>query len=87
MNLLFCAAPKDVYAFLTAEAYLTAFTPFPTLIPDVPNFSESTDKNKRTPICMKHALDKKTRAIIIMMNIALTNVFLNCLSSQVSASF
>ncbi len=87
MNLLFCAAPKDVYAFLTTEAYPMTFAPFPLLIPDVPDFSKCTDENKRTTVRAKHMLDKKMRANIITMNIALTNVFLDYLSSQVCTSF
>ncbi len=39
MNLLFCAAPCDVYAFLTAEAYPNAFAPFPPEVPNMPNYT------------------------------------------------
>jgi hypothetical protein len=87
MNLLFCAAPKDVYTFLTKEAYPTAFAPFPPMVLDVPNFSTCNDKNKRNTTRSTHALAKKTQADIITMNIALANIFLECLSSQVRASF
>ncbi len=58
-----------------------AFAPFPLLVPDVPDFSECTDENERATVHAKQALDKKTRAIIITMDIALTNIFLNCLLS------
>ena len=34
MNLLFCAAPRDVYTFLTTEAYPDAFAPFPPVVAD-----------------------------------------------------
>jgi hypothetical protein len=57
------------------------------LIPDIPNFSKCADENKPATVRAKNSLDKKTRADINMMNIALTNVFLNCLSSQVRAFF
>jgi hypothetical protein len=87
MNLLFCAAPKDVYAFLTKEAYPTAFVPFPAMVLDVPNFSTCNNKNKRATTRAMHALAKKTRADIITMNITLADVFLECLSLQVCASF
>jgi hypothetical protein len=87
MNLLFCAAPRDVYAFLTTKANPTSFTPFSPLILDVPNFFACTNENKRATICKKHALDNKMRANIITMKIALTKVFLKCLSSQVCMSF
>jgi hypothetical protein len=79
MNLLFYAAPKDIYAFLTTEAYPMAFAPFPPLIPDVPDFSECTDENERATVRTKHALNKKMRANIITMNIALTDIFLDCI--------
>ncbi len=87
MNLLFCTAPKDVYTFLTKEAYLTTFATFPLLIPDIPDFSECMNENDCTTVRAKHTLDKKMRVDIIMMNITLTIVFLHCLSSQVRASF
>ncbi len=87
MNLLFCAAPKDVYAFLTKEAYLTAFAPFPPTVPDDPDFSTCTDENKCATTHATHALAKKTRADIITMNITLADIFLKSLSSQVRASF
>ncbi len=44
MNLLFCAAPPDVYAFLNAEAYPAAFAPFPPIVPDVPKYTACTNK-------------------------------------------
>jgi hypothetical protein len=87
MNLLFCAAPKDVYAFVTTKAYPRTFAPFPPLIPDVPDFSTCTDENKRATVRAKHTLNKKMSANIIPMNIALTDIFLDCLSSQVLTSF
>ncbi len=49
INLLFCAAPKDVYAFLTKEAYPTAFVPFPAVVTDVPDFSSCNDKTNAPP--------------------------------------
>jgi hypothetical protein len=87
MNLLFCAAPKDVYAFLTEEAHPTAFAPFPPTVLEVPNFSTCNDENKCVTACATHALAKKTQADIITVNILLADIFLKCLSSQVLASF
>jgi hypothetical protein len=87
INLLFCAAPKDVYAFPDKEAYPTAFAPFPPMVSDIPNFSTCNDEIKRATARATHALAKKTQADIIAMNIALTDIFLECLSSQVRASF
>ncbi len=87
MNLLFCAAPKDVYAFLTKEAYPTAFVPFSAMVLDVPDFLTCNNENEHATTQATHVLVKKTQADIIMMNITLTNVFLECLSSQVRVSF
>jgi hypothetical protein len=87
MNLLFCAAPKDVNAFLTKDAYPAAFVPFPPTVPDIPDFSTCPDKTKHATACATYALAKKTQANIITMNIALADIFLECLSSQVCASF
>ena len=88
MNLLFCAAPPDMYAFLTAEAYQTAtvFAPFPSIVPDVPNYTECTHDNKQATVKATHTIDKKTQADIITMNTALAHIFLEALSLQVRTS-
>ncbi len=85
MKLHFCTAPPDVYAFLTAEAYPATFAPFPPIVPDEPNYTECTNNNKRATAKAMHTINKKTRADT--MNIALANVFLKALSSQLCASF
>ncbi len=82
-----CAAPPDVYAFLTAEAYPAAFAPFLPIVPNVPNYTECTNDNEHATVKVMHAIDKKTRADIVTMNTALANVFLEALSLQVHASF
>jgi hypothetical protein len=87
MNLLFCACPENIYGFFTADPYPTDFAPFPPVIDKVSDYTGCIDDNDRTSKCTKHALDKKTRADIVTMNAALTDVFLNALSSQVCASF
>jgi hypothetical protein len=87
MNLLFCAAPHNVYAFLTTEACPNAFMPFPPEVPDVPNYTGCVDDNNPATVRAMHARDKKTRADIITMNTALADVFLEAISSQVCASF
>jgi hypothetical protein len=87
MNLLYCAAPPDVYAFLATEAYPAAFAPFLPIVPNVPNYTECTDDNKHATVKATHPIDKKTRAVIVTMNTALANIFLEALSSQVRASF
>jgi hypothetical protein len=83
MNLLFCAAPRDVYAFLTTEAYPDAFAPFPPVIADVPDFSQCTNENKHAAARAMHARDKKTQADIVTMNAALCDVFLENMSTSV----
>ncbi len=82
MNLLFCAAPPDVYAFLTAEAYPAAFAPFLPMVPDVPDYTACTNNNEHTTVKATHAIDKKMRADIVTMNTALADVFLKALSLQ-----
>jgi hypothetical protein len=87
MNLLFCAAPCDVYAFLTTEAYPDTFAPFPPKVANVPNYTACTNNNDHATAKAMHARDKKTRADIVTMNTALTNVFLEAMLAQVCASF
>jgi hypothetical protein len=87
MSLLFCAAPPDVYAFLTAEAYPATFMPFPPIVPNVPNYIACTKENKSATDKAMHVIDKKTRMDIVTMNTALPDVFLKALSLQVRTSF
>jgi len=87
MNLLFCACPENVYGFFTADPYPTNFAPFPPVIDKVPDYTGCVDDNDCVLKCAKHALNKKTRADIVTMNAALTNVFLDALSSQEHTSF
>ncbi len=87
MNLLLCAAPRDVYAFLTTEAYPDTFAPFPPKVADVPDYTACTNNNDRTMAKATYARDKKTRADIVTMNTALANVFLEAMLAQVHASF
>jgi hypothetical protein len=87
MNLLFCACPEKVYGFFTADPYPTDFGPFPPMIDEVPDYTGCIDDNDHTSKHAKHALNKKTRVDIVTMNAALTNVFLDTLSSQVPAFF
>jgi hypothetical protein len=87
MNLLFCACPENVYSFFTADPYLTNFAPFPSVIDEVPDYTGCINDNDCASKHAKHALNKKTRADIVTMNAALTDVFLNALSSQVCTSF
>jgi hypothetical protein len=76
MNMLFCAAVPDLYAFFTKEAYPKEFFPFLKEIEEVPDFKNCTDDNQRETLKLTHALARKTRADIITMNAALSVVFL-----------
>jgi hypothetical protein len=87
MNLLFCAAPCNIYTFLTTEAYPDAFAPFPPEVTGVPNYTACVDDNNCATVCAAHARDKKMQADIITMNTALANVFLEAMLSQLRASF
>ncbi len=80
MNLLFCACPKNVYGFFTADPYPTNFAPFLPMVDKVPDYTGCIDDNDCASKRAKHALDKKTRADIVTMNAALTDVFLDALS-------
>jgi hypothetical protein len=86
MNLLFCAASRDVYAFLTTKVYLDTFAPFPPEVPNVPNYTVCVDDNNCTTVWVMHVQNKKTQADNITMNSALADVFLEAMSSQVHAS-
>jgi hypothetical protein len=85
MNLFFCAAPRNVYAFLSSEAYPDTYTPFPAEVPDVPDLAACTNDNDPATVRATHARDKKTRADIITMNTALADIFFEAISAQVRA--
>jgi hypothetical protein len=40
MNMLFCAATPDLYAFFMKEAYPKTFFPFPKEVEEVPDFKK-----------------------------------------------
>jgi hypothetical protein len=83
MNMLFCAAAPDLYAFFTNEAYPTNYFPFPKVVAEVPDFTNCTNNNERETIKSTHALEKKTRADILTMNAALADVFLTSLPKSI----
>ena len=87
MNLLFCACPRPIYGFFTADAYPDAFAPIPPPVDEVPDYTTCNDENDRATTRAKHALNRKTRADIITMNAALTDVFLDAVSIGVRAAF
>ncbi len=75
MNMLFCAAASDLYAFFMKEAYPKEFFPFSKEVEEVPDFKNCTDDNQRETLKLTHALAKKTRAYIVAMNATLSDVF------------
>jgi hypothetical protein len=83
MNMLFCATAPDLYAFFTREAYPTEFFPFPKKVDKVPDFKNCSDDNQHEMLKLTHALAKKTRADIITMNAALSDIFLANLSKSI----
>ncbi len=76
MNMLFCATAPDLYAFFMKEAYPKEFFLFPKEVEEVPDFKNCTDDNQHETLKSTLALAKKTRADIVTMNAALSDVFL-----------
>ena len=76
MNMLFCAASPGLYSFFTSEAYPASFFPFPVEVDAIPDFSTCTTDNERETLKATNARAHKTRADIVTMNAALSDVFL-----------
>jgi hypothetical protein len=88
MNMLFCAASPRLYSFFTTEPYPSTFFPFPNEVDAVPDFSTcNSDKNERKTLNATHARDRKTRADIITMNAALSDVFLANLPKAICQTY
>ncbi len=68
-----CARPL---CLLHEEAYPKEFFPFPKEVEEVPDFKNCTDDNQRETLKVTHTLARNTRADIITMNAALSDVFL-----------
>jgi hypothetical protein len=84
MNLLFCAAPCNVYPLLTTEAHPDAFLPFLPEVLDMPNYTACVENNGCTTVRATHAQDKKTQVDIVKMNTALADIFFEAMLSQVA---
>jgi hypothetical protein len=76
MNMLFCAASPGLYSFFTTEAYPASFFLFPVEVDAIPDFSTCTTDNERETLKTTNARNRKTRADIVTMNAALSDVFL-----------
>jgi hypothetical protein len=87
MNMLFCTAAPDLYAFFTKEAYPSTFFLFLKEVEEVPDFNNCMDDNQHKMLKLTHALAKKTRADINTMNAALSDVFLANLPKSIHNSY
>jgi hypothetical protein len=87
MNMLFCAAALNLYAFITNEAYPKTFFPFPKEVENVPDFNNCTDDNQHEMLKSMHNYAKKTRADIVTMNAALSDMFLANLPKLICDSY
>jgi hypothetical protein len=76
MNMLLYAASPGLYSFFTTEPYPSTYWPFPPDVDAVPDFSTCTSDNERETLTATNARDRKTRADIVTMNAALSDVFL-----------
>jgi hypothetical protein len=87
MNMLFCAASPGLYSFFTTEAYPKTFFPFPDEVDAVPDFSTCNSDNKRETLKATNARNRKTRADIVTMNAALSDVFLTNLPKAICETY
>ena len=87
MNMLFCAALPGLYSFFTTEAYPSTYFPFPNEVDAVPDFSTCTSDNECETLKATNALDHKTRADIVTINAALSDVFLANLPKAISETY
>ena len=87
MNMLFCAASPSLYSFFTTEAYPSTFFPFPPEVDAVPDFSTCNSDKERETRKATNARDQKTRADIVTMNTALSDVFLANLPKAICETY
>ncbi len=76
MNMLFLAASPDLYSYFTNKTYPSSYFPFQKEVDDVPDFSVCISGNECKCLIATHAHNQKTRADIVTMNAALSDVFL-----------
>ena len=87
MNMLFCAASPDLYSFFMNKAYPTNYFPFLAEVDSIPDFSACNSDNKHKTLKATNARDHKTRADIVTMNTALSNVFLANLPKAICETY
>ncbi len=73
--------------FFTTEAYPSNFFPFPNEVDAVPDFSTCNSDNERETLKATNARDRKTRADIVTMNAALSDVFLANLPKEICETY
>ena len=76
MNMLFCVALPGLYSFFTNKTYPLDYFPFPDKVDSIPDFSACNSDNDLETLKATNARNQKTRADIVTMNAALSNVFL-----------
>jgi hypothetical protein len=89
MNMLFCAASASpgLYSIFTTKAYPASFFPFPIEVDTIPDFSACTTDNERETLKATKARDRKTRADIVTMNAALSDIFLAKLPKAICKTY
>jgi len=87
MNMLFCAASPGLYSFFTNKAYPKNYFPFPAEVDSIPDFFACNSDNERETLKATNARDQKTRADIVTMNAALSDVFLANLPKAIRETY
>ena len=83
MNMLFCAASPDLYSFFMNKAYPTNYFPFLAEVDSIPDFSARNSDNEHETLKATNAHNRKTRADIVTMKAALSDVFLGNLPKAI----
>jgi hypothetical protein len=76
MKMLFCAASPGLYSFFINEAYPKNYFPFLAEVDSIPDFFARNSDNEHETLKATNAHNRKTRADIVTMNAALSDVFL-----------
>ena len=87
MNMLLCAASPGLYSFFTNKAYPTNYFLFPAEVNSIPDFSACNSDHEHETLKATNARDQKTRADIVTMNAALSNVFLANLPKAIHETY
>jgi hypothetical protein len=74
-HFVLCRITRSLF-FLHKQYLSYKFFLFPAEVDAIPDFANCTSDNERKSLKAMHALDRKTRADIITMNLALADIFL-----------